>query len=105
MRLIKIRRAQISTEDREMYEHFGVSFIQIVLSVTNSFEYKGKFIQPGNQATQQSMLLWLTEQHDLSERKESWLLLMEIAITVLVAAELFISVYTFLHPSNAPCHR
>jgi len=48
------------------------------------------------------LLPWLTEQHDMAERRETWLLLMEVAIVILVGAELFFSVIEFLtrHPGR-----
>lgn len=50
----------------------------------------------------ESLLPWLTEQHDMAERRETWLLLMEVAIVILVGAELFFSVIEFLtrHPGR-----
>jgi len=40
---------------------------------------------------------WLTEQYDRAERKETWSLTLEAAITVFVAFELAISVMNFMH--------
>jgi len=45
----------------------------------------------------QPMLRWLKEQADMAERRETWLLTMEIAITLFVGAELFMSVVNFIH--------
>jgi hypothetical protein len=41
------------------------------------------------------MLLWLKEQYDREERKETWLITMEAAITIFVAAELVMSIIDF----------
>jgi len=43
------------------------------------------------------MLRWLNEQADMAERRETWLLIMEIAITLFVGAELVMSVVNFIH--------
>jgi len=44
-----------------------------------------------------AVMAWLTEQYDRAERKEGWTLVMEAAVTVLVAAELFFSITNFIH--------
>lgn len=40
--------------------------------------------------------LWLKEQYDREERKETWLITMEVSITLLVAAELAMSILDFV---------
>jgi hypothetical protein len=45
---------------------------------------------------QASLLPWLSEQYDIVERRETWLMVMEIAITVLVATELIFSIANFI---------
>jgi len=41
------------------------------------------------------MQLWLREQYDRAEKKETWLITMEIAITLFVFFELIVSVLDF----------
>ncbi|HMI52815.1 MAG TPA: hypothetical protein VK525_14990 [Candidatus Saccharimonadales bacterium] len=54
-------------------------------------------VQRGQQAGfGPDILVWLTEQYDRTERKETWTITLEIAVCVLVAAELTFSVLNFL---------
>ncbi len=75
MRWFRITRADITPKIREVLELRG-----------------GELRQP--------MLRWLKEQADMAERRETWLLTMEISITLFVGAELVMSVLNFLHGSK-----
>jgi hypothetical protein len=90
MRWFRIRTTNIDPKLRETFERYGVASMQICLSTTNYFMHEGQGIQATNVVD--SLLPWLTEQYDRVERKETWSLTMEVAITFFVAAELFFSV-------------
>jgi hypothetical protein len=68
--------------------------MQQLLGTNNAFVHEGGLRTARNDAA--SLLPWLTEQYDKAERKETWSMLMEIAIVVLVAAELVFSIANFV---------
>ena len=92
MRLFSIRRADIDPELRQTFERYGTVTMQMLLA-TNTTTYRHQ----GNLTTVElylaPLLAWLTEQYDRAERKEHWTLVMEAAITLFVAAELFFSLF------------
>lgn len=90
MRWFRIREAKyIDSELRNTFEQYGVTVMQQLLSTRTNFLYKGSWIKTPD--IQEPLLLWLTEQHDRAERKETWSLSMEAAITVFVLFELVLS--------------
>jgi hypothetical protein len=91
MRWILIREAKIDREIREMFEQYGLTTMQLNLALGDYVEHKGKIHPIKNISS--SLLPWLTEQYDRAERKESWSMIMEVAITILVAAELLILIF------------
>lgn len=93
MRWFRIRKAEIDPELRETFEQHGVATMQAILATTNYFQHKGKSLMAQNVLT--DLLPWLTEQYDRAERKETWSLTMEFAITLFVAIELLFSVVRF----------
>ena len=94
MRWFHIREASIDPELRETFERYGTITMQVLVATNSTF-----FRHKGNLATvqqvEQPLLSWLTEQYDRAERKEAWSITMEAAITLLVLAELLISLITF----------
>jgi len=68
--------------------------MQHILSVGAFFKHKGQATWV--ESVRETVLQWLTEQHDIQERKETASLVMEGAIVVLVAAELFFSIANFV---------
>ena len=83
MRWFRIRKAEnLDPELRKTFEHHGVGTMQILLATTNWFWHKGKSVQVQN--ITDDLLPWLTEQYDRAERKETWSITMEFAITVFV---------------------
>jgi hypothetical protein len=86
MRWIRIREAKIDPELRETFERYGVATMQVMLTTTARFQHKEGHIMA--EKVLESLLPWLTEQHDIADRKETWSLTMEAAITVFVLAEL-----------------
>ena len=100
MRWFRIRKAAaIPKSERDIFERLGASAIQLVLfsgfSGPQTTEIQKALY--GNAETRNHAEAWLTEQYDCAERKETWSLTMEAAITVLVAVELLFSILNFLH--------
>jgi hypothetical protein len=94
MRWVRIRKAKIGdTELRKSFERYGTTTMQILLASHGQFR-KGPAGSLTNISTVEDPLLdWLTEQHDIEQRKETWSLAMEVAIVVFVGAELLFSVF------------
>jgi hypothetical protein len=87
MRWIRIREAEIEDELRTNLERFGVPIVQTIMAERGPLKAS---LLGDSDAVQ--VLQWLTEQYDRAERKETWSLTMEAAITVFVLAELCITV-------------
>jgi len=85
MRWLRIRKADIDAELRETFERYGVATMQTMLATTNYFQHKGQSVMVQN--VLDSLSPWLTEQYDRTERKETWSITMEAAITIFVAIE------------------
>jgi|SRR5690348_1350127 hypothetical protein len=84
MRLF-IRKAKIDNAVRESFERYGIGTLQLMLSSGGIDSFVGR---EGHTGARKELLAWLTEQYDRAERKETWSLTMEFAITVFVLAEL-----------------
>jgi len=80
-------KGNINSGLRQTFEQYGVESMQVTLATTNYFLHNGKI---------GDLLPWLTEQYDRKERKATWSLTMEAAITIFVAFELVLSVVKFL---------
>lgn len=87
MRWFRIRKAEIDPELRETFERYGTVTMQTLLA-TNATSYRHKGMLATVELYLKPLLAWLTEQYDRAERKETWSLSMEVAITIFVAAEL-----------------
>jgi len=94
----RIREAVIDPDLRRTFEQYGVISMQTNLAVENYFRMGEQTVMVKDVLN--SLLPWLTEQFDRAERKETWSLLMEIAIVILVAAELSFSIYAFVEERN-----
>jgi hypothetical protein len=95
MRWFTIRKAvSLTKEERDTLERFGAATVAALIY--------GGFSGPLNTEPQKSLyenstmrqhaLEWLTEEYDRAERRETWLITMEAAVTVFVAAELLLSI-------------
>ena len=91
MRWFRIRKAQIDPELRTTLEQYGAAVMQQALSFGSNFRHKGEALWV--EAVRDDVLSWLTERYDQDERKETWAITMEVAVTLLVAAELVFSFY------------
>jgi len=89
MRWFCIRQAPIDPDLRETFERYGTAGMQVALHDMSHFKHHGETMKAD--AVLDSLLPWLTEQYDRAERKETWSITMEVAITVFVAAELCVS--------------
>ena len=91
MRWFSIRKAAYQDPSLpETFERYGVGTIQNLLAASGQLRHKGNLTNIGSLV--KDLLVWLTEQYDRAERKETWSLSMEFAIVVLVAAELLFSI-------------
>ena len=86
MRWFRIRKAKIEPALRDTFERYGTVGMQVSLGDMNHFKHQGQTMKAD--AVLDSLLPWLTEQYDRAERKETWSITMEVAITIFVAAEL-----------------
>src|SRR5690242_486769 len=101
MRWFRIRKAKIPKDRREDFESVGVLSIQLMLAVEvianiypppkyeekPFFDVDFKFdVKKILSESQYEMRDWLIEQFDRQERRETWLIMMEAAITAFVFA-------------------
>src|ERR1700690_516397 len=93
MRWFDIRKAKIEPELRTALEQYGVPVMQQLLAVSGAFRFKGKMVTVDEK--REPISAWLTERYDRDERRETWLITMEAAVTILVAAELTMSILSF----------
>jgi hypothetical protein len=93
MRWFRVREARVDTKLREMFEQYGPGAAQMVLATGHYFRNAKEVMRAD--AVLDSLLPWLTEQYDRAERKETWLITMEVAITVFVLAELVLGAVSF----------
>ena len=96
MRWFRIRKAKIDPELRETFERYGTISMQVNAAAENYFRHKGEPVRVRD--VLESLLPWLTEQYDRAERKETWSLTMEFAITLFVALELLLSIARYCSP-------
>jgi hypothetical protein len=101
MRWFRVRRAGIDSRHRQRFEELGLDVVRAFLTQPRGVvvcEDEGGEWTVAN--LREPMKPWLREQYDRAERRETWLITMEVAITILVAAELFMSVLDFYcrHP-------
>jgi hypothetical protein len=92
MRWFRIRKAEIDPELRETFEQHGVATMQAILATANYFYHNGNALMAQNVLP--DLLPWLTEQYDRAERKVTWSLAMEAAITIFVVAEVVLAVFS-----------
>jgi hypothetical protein len=94
MRWFRIREASINPGLRETFERHGVGTMQSNLAVGHYIVHDGQTIMIKD--VMPDLLSWLTEQYDRAERKETWSLTMEVAITLFVFAELIFSIIGYV---------
>ena len=97
MRWFQVRKADINQYYRDHFEELGVEivrayFTQPIGTLVWTDSKEGHFTVRN---LHEFMQPWLREQYDRAERKETWSMTMELAITVLVAAELSMSILDF----------
>lgn len=95
MRLFRVRKAKnVPANVREICERLGSDLIAHVVAA-GDYGPRYEALRPlsVDLRNHEHVLAWLTEQYDRAERKENWSLIMEIAITLFVLAELLFAVY------------
>jgi hypothetical protein len=96
MRWFRIRWAQISPSERQHFEELGTEIVRAYFTQgPGTVVYTDDRGRHTVNNLHEFMQLWLREQYDRAELKETWLITMEIAITVFVAAELIFSILNF----------
>jgi hypothetical protein len=92
MRWFRIRRATILPAIRTDLERIGVAVVQQRLAAGGFGIHEAS---PGEAALyQEAALAWLSEQYDKAERKETWQITMEAAVTIFVLFELLVGIGT-----------
>src|SRR6266478_7513759 len=91
MRWFSIKRAAIQHETRELLEQYGPDTLRALLP-GNAVLEAAKGARVTIDEVRRPILLWLKEQADREERRETWLITMEVAITLFVGVDLVISV-------------
>jgi hypothetical protein len=97
MRWFRVSTAKINSETREALEQYGPDTLRTLLLIrTFVLETpKGKRFTVDD--VRGELLLWLKEQLDREERRETWLITMEFSVTIFVLFELLISVAGLFH--------
>ncbi len=96
MRWIRIRKANIDAGLRETFERYGTVGMQVALATTNWIWHQRSSLKLNEVSISEPLLSWLTQQHDREERKETWHITMEAAITVFVLVELVVSIISLV---------
>lgn len=91
MRWFRIHTAKIDPQLRKTFERYGTIGMQIALGDMNHFKHQGQTMKADEVLDE--LLAWLTEESDKADLKSTWSLMMEIAITILVAAELVLMLW------------
>ena len=100
MRWFQVKKANISPELRQTLEQYGPETLRALLpNPPYSIETQdGTPIEWYRIA--RLVFYWLKEQADREERRETWLITMEIAITAFVLLELLISVLALFRSAS-----
>ena len=93
MRWFCIRTADIPERDRELFERYGTTIIGAVLAGSSPRGIELQSIPASGKVD--TAAKWLTEQYDRAERRETWLITMEAAITLFVFTEVVLSILGF----------
>ena len=96
MKWLRIRKANIDPQLRETFERYGTGTMQMLLANNTPYRHPNQGSMTAIERYLTELLNWLTEQYDIAERKETWSLTMEVAITIFVAAELVLSIVRFV---------
>jgi hypothetical protein len=92
----KVRKAQISEADRDIFERYGESVVASILasnpSTTEIHAYiAGQDYEPSSQGRRAAARDWLTECRDAHERREQRLESIEIGVVALITIEIVLS--------------
>jgi hypothetical protein len=101
MKWWRIKRADIDPSFRAMFEEQGAETVRSFLAALPGMVFtRHEDTVVTVQQVRLPMQKWLKEQYDRAERRETWLITMEVAITVFVASELILSLISFLHGNS-----
>jgi hypothetical protein len=92
MRWFSVTTAKISPETRETLEQYGPDTLRTLLLIRTFVLETPKGRRFTVDDIRGELLLWLKEQLDREERRETWLMTMEFSVTLFVLFELLISV-------------
>jgi cation transport regulator ChaB len=103
MRWVRIRKADINETERTILEQCGVAVAQQIFAarfnvLAQAYDNRAERI-PTALISERALIAWLAEQHDYEERRETWSLTMEAAITIFVLVELVFSIVNFARKS------
>ena len=101
MRWFSIRRAEISLRDRQRFEELGTEIVRAYFTQgPGTVVYTDGRERFTVNNLHEFMQLWLREQYDRAELRETWLVTMEAAITTFALAGTVFSVLDFFcrHP-------
>jgi hypothetical protein len=96
VRLFRIRKARINAKLRDAFEEYGVGVMQQILAARLNFYLGGQQVHIEKHIPE--VQAWLKEKADGAGRIETWHLILEIAITILVAGDLLM---WFIHGGHA----
>jgi hypothetical protein len=88
MRWFSIATAKIPAEIRQALEQRGAETMRVLLLQGNSVIETAEGKRSTVDDNRAYILSWLKEQADQEERRETWLLTMEVAITLFVGVDL-----------------
>ena len=95
MRWFWVHNAKIDARFRARFEEYGADSMRAYLAAPGfTVQLKDGTIADKTEMREQ-LLIWLKEQYDRAERRETWLITMEVAITIFVGAELVMSIFDF----------
>lgn len=92
-RLRRVRKADIPKTDRDLFEKFGVSVVQNILTGGFSPRHKELVLIYGDYQRMENAAKWLTEQGDKHENKETMEFAVEFAILSLFVVDIIIQVW------------
>ena len=95
---LHVRKAKIADNLRTAFEQFGPLTMQGILAEGGTFRLQGK--TEWVEGHREALLSWLTEYSDREERKETWQILLEIFVIILIGVEIALSGVQLRHESK-----
>lgn len=93
----KVRRAQISPDERELFEQHGETVVALLLA-TDMSSHPARTVNFRNLTVRaEAVTAWLAERADLHERREQRLEAVEWAVLIFVAVGVVADIFLLLH--------